>query len=977
MEHWRLPYLGLRHIPSSLNEFELATFFTFSDAERALINARRRHLYRFALALHIGFLRMSGRTLDACRQVPRNLWLHLGEQLGLESPDLGSLYALYDGRADTLAEHQRCACKALGFTPITEHQRRYVVRWLKAAISGGHDRKGLKHELKRWLYEHRILLQRDRALNEFIVQATRDVEATLADALTQAFGDRPLNDWSKRLAEPHGESTSLQQWLWAVPLRHSTRQMGELFRKIEHLVKLGVRGPWPEVCNEAIVRQYALACAKRKPSVSHRVRPVLRRLEAACFLRYALCTATDQLLTMFGNWIRHAMQAADKRVAAQRPDLKAQLCDFAAAVKALAADTTLTRDALAEKLCTLADTTLKQKTPSRTSLMRVQLVTKRRMARAMLAKLLDLPFEAQTAHPVIDALTLLRTLYAKKAVELPPKTETALGRAWKRLIASDDRAEALVAFEWATLFALRRALRNGSVFVAHSFAHRSLAALLIPPDEWQRQRNHFYGLLDLPQDPKAYLKPITQHLEDGLKRLAEAVARGELRVDDAIHLEPLKAEPQSKAIESLRQALLAARPDGQLPEIILQIDSEVRFSWILLGREPRSRTELLLVYAAILAHGTSMSAADIARMVPELSAEAIRQMMRRIADERALRQAADAVLQFMHRHPITEHWGRADLASSDMMSLETARKVWQARADPRRCTRSISMYTHVRDRWGIFYDQPILLNRRQAGAAIEGVIRQQSTDDVTQIAVDTHGYTDFAMALARAFGFDLCPQLAHLRDRRLHVPMGSVVPDALKDVIDCDVKPEAVEAIWDEFVRVVASVYSGRCTAVQALARFGADARGQPLYDGVVHLGRLLRSIFLIDYFMSPAFRRELHRALNHGEAVHTVQRAIHQGKIPLELARSPHALVAVSSALTLLTNALMAWNTLHMQRALEAIEQQGKAVDFAALLRHIAPTGLEGINLRGTFDFPLAQYVARLMPSTTSAPTPSLAHFR
>lgn len=54
MEHWRLPYLGLRHIPSSLNEFELATFFTFSDAERALINARRRHLYRFALALHTG-----------------------------------------------------------------------------------------------------------------------------------------------------------------------------------------------------------------------------------------------------------------------------------------------------------------------------------------------------------------------------------------------------------------------------------------------------------------------------------------------------------------------------------------------------------------------------------------------------------------------------------------------------------------------------------------------------------------------------------------------------------------------------------------------------------------------------------------------------------------------------------------------------------------------------------------------------------
>lgn len=89
----------------------------------------------------------------------------------------------------------------------------------------------------------------------------------------------------------------------------------------------------------------------------------------------------------------------------------------------------------------------------------------------------------------------------------------------------------------------------------------------------------------------------------------------------------------------------------------------------------------------------------------------------------------------MLRHPIAAHWGRADLASSNMMSLETTRAVWQARADPRRRTASIGIYTHVMDRWGIFYDQPIILNERQAGAAIEGVVRQSGTRDVAQLAV--------------------------------------------------------------------------------------------------------------------------------------------------------------------------------------------------------------------------------------------------
>jgi hypothetical protein len=48
----------------------------------------------------------------------------------------------------------------------------------------------------------------------------------------------------------------------------------------------------------------------------------------------------------------------------------------------------------------------------------------------------------------------------------------------------------------------------------------------------------------------------------------------------------------------------------------------------MLGREPRSSKELLMVYAGILAHGTSMSAAETARMIPQLSAATVRQAMR-------------------------------------------------------------------------------------------------------------------------------------------------------------------------------------------------------------------------------------------------------------------------------------------------------------------------------------------------------------
>ncbi|GAC1402279.1 MAG: hypothetical protein NVSMB52_16210 [Chloroflexota bacterium] len=129
----------------------------------------------------------------------------------------------------------------------------------------------------------------------------------------------------------------------------------------------------------------------------------------------------------------------------------------------------------------------------------------------------------------------------------------------------------------------------------------------------------------------------------------------------------------------------------QFPDVMVTVDSLTRFSWMLLQRTPHDVNELLTLYAALVAHGTELEATDVLRMIP---------------------------------------------ASSDMMSLEANRHLWNARVDPRRRTYAVGTYTHVLDQWGIVYDQPIVLNRRQAGAAIEGAIRQ----DVVDLRTTRGGY---------------------------------------------------------------------------------------------------------------------------------------------------------------------------------------------------------------------------------------------
>ena len=114
-------------------------------------------------------------------------------------------------------------------------------------------------------------------------------------------------------------------------------------------------------------------------------------------------------------------------------------------------------------------------------------------------------------------------------------------------------------------------------------------------------------------------------------------------------------------LEATKQALFKEVGVVQLPALLMAIDHETRFSWRLLGRAPTTDRALLTVYAALLAHGTELEAAGVALMMPTLSEATIAEVMPRLEDEAALRDANAVVLEFLHRHAVVKVWGEGTL----------------------------------------------------------------------------------------------------------------------------------------------------------------------------------------------------------------------------------------------------------------------------------------------------------------------------
>ena len=133
------------------------------------------------------------------------------------------------------------------------------------------------------------------------------------------------------------------------------------------------------------------------------------------------------------------------------------------------------------------------------------------------------------------------------------------------------------------------------------------------------------------------------------------------------------------------------------------------------------------------------------------------------------------------------------------------------------------------------------------------------------------------------------------------------------------------------------------------LKKLVAHRRQNRLDFALQEVGRIERTLFTLDWLESKALRQQCQAGLNKGEARHFLAQAVFvhkQGRL-----RDPkfenQALKA--SGLTLVTAAIVYWNTLYMGRAVDHLRARGEPAPDE-LLAHVAPLGWRHISLTGDF---------------------------
>jgi hypothetical protein len=137
-----------------MSAFKVRRFFTLQSGDRQPLRRRFRSRTRLGAALQLGFLRMTGSTLDAFDYVRRPVLEYLSRQLGMPAPELTTLRALYR-RQMTLFLHQRWACEHAGFR---WHDAADIAKVIDALVAGSSVTLD-RHRLARQAREELVALQ--------------------------------------------------------------------------------------------------------------------------------------------------------------------------------------------------------------------------------------------------------------------------------------------------------------------------------------------------------------------------------------------------------------------------------------------------------------------------------------------------------------------------------------------------------------------------------------------------------------------------------------------------------------------------------------------------------------------------------------------------------------------------------------------------------------------------------------------------
>ena len=113
------------------------------------------------------------------------------------------------------------------------------------------------------------------------------------------------------------------------------------------------------------------------------------------------------------------------------------------------------------------------------------------------------------------------------------------------------------------------------------------------------------------------------------------------------------------------------------------------------------------------------------------------------------------------------------------------------------------------------------------------------------------------------------PRIRNWQDLIFYRPDKETVYKHIDSLFKDSINWELLRTHWTDLMQVVLSIYTGKISSAAILRKLGNYSRKNRLYKAFRELGRVIRTIFLLEYISDGKLRRQITAATNKVEAYH------------------------------------------------------------------------------------------------------------
>ena len=161
------------------------------------------------------------------------------------------------------------------------------------------------------------------------------------------------------------------------------------------------------------------------------------------------------------------------------------------------------------------------------------------------------------------------------------------------------------------------------------------------------------------------------------------------------------------------------------------------------------------------------------------------------------------------------------------------------------------------------------------------------------------------------------------------------------------IQTSRIEAHWPQIMAMVAAMKSGQISAEHIVSTLSAAPGRNGIVAAMTELGRIECSIFMAQWMLSVDLRHRVQMSLNKGEARNNLARAVFIGRLGELRDRSHKNHQLRAAGCNLITAAIVLWNTVYLQRAVETLRLAGEDVPDD-LRAHVWPLSSDHIIRTG-----------------------------